>query len=114
MLGNRFDPQWDPIRRNLGHALRLARQLDLAAMVPHDKLASTGYCLAAPGRAYLVYVPTGGKATVSLQKAESRFAVQWFGPSNGKTIAGAPVSGGEDCQFVAPFSGDAVLTLSRS
>ena len=39
VLGNRFDPQWEPIRRNLGHALRLARRWDLAAMVPHDELA---------------------------------------------------------------------------
>ena len=50
VLGNRFDPQWEPIRRNLGHALRLARRLDLAAMTPHDELASTRTALRIPAR----------------------------------------------------------------
>lgn len=114
VLGNRFDPQWEPIRRNLGHALRLARRLDLAAMSAHDELASTGYCLADPGKAYVVYIPVGGKATVALQEAAARFAVQWFAPSTGKTRTGEPVAGGADRKFTAPFSGDAVLYLSRS
>lgn len=114
VLGKRFDPQWEPIRRNLGHALRLARRLHLAAMTPHGKLASTSYCLADPGNAYVVYVPTGGKATIALAEATARFAVQWLDPSTGKTITGEPVTGGADREFTAPFSGDAVLSLSRS
>ncbi len=112
-LGNRFDPQWEPIRRNLGLALRMARRLDLAAMAPHDELASTRHCLAAPGSAYLIYLAAGGKATVALRNASARFAVEWFSPSSGKTVAGRPVGGG-DREFTAPFPGDAVLYLSRT
>jgi hypothetical protein len=114
VLGNRFDPQWEPIRRNLGHALRLARRWDLAAMVPHGELASTAYCLADPGKAYAVYIPAGGKATVTLPEAAARFDVEWFAPSTGKSLAGRPVAGGADREFTAPFAGDAVLTLRRS
>jgi hypothetical protein len=114
VLGKRFDPQWEPIRRNLGHALRLARRWDLAAMTPQDDLASTKYCLADPGNAYAVYIPTGGKAKVSLGQAKNRFAVEWIHPSTGKAVAGDAVTGGADHEFAAPFDGDAVLYLSRS
>jgi len=114
VLGKRFDPQWEAIRRNLGHALRLARRLDLAAMAPQDKLASTAYCLADPGNSYVVYLPTGGKATVTLQETTTRFDVEWFAPSTGKAVGGKPVAGGANREFTAPFAGDAVLCLQRS
>ena len=114
VLGNRFDPQWEPIRRNLGHALRLARRLDLAAMAPQDKLASTAYCLADPGKSYVVYIPTGGKATVTLPDTAARFNVEWFAPATGETLAHKPVTGGADREFTAPFADDAVLYLQRS
>ncbi len=54
MLGNRFDPQWEPIRRSMGFARRLAERVNLAAMTPLNTLASTQYCLADPGSEYLV------------------------------------------------------------
>ncbi|HUT89483.1 MAG TPA: putative collagen-binding domain-containing protein [Thermoguttaceae bacterium] len=114
VLGNRFDPQWEPIRRNLGYARRLASRLDLAAMSPHDDLASTLFCLAAPGNTYVMYIPTGGKTTVALRETPAQFAVEWFNPSTGKAIAGKPVAGGADREFTAPFAGDAVLYLFRS
>ena len=92
VLGNRFDPQWEPIRRNLGHALRLASRLNLAAMTPQDDLASTKYCLADPGKAYVVYIPSGGKVKVALGQAKNRFAVEWIHPSTGKAVAGDAVT----------------------
>ena len=114
VLGKRFHPQWEPIRRNLGHARRLAGRLDVAATSPRNELASTSFCLADPGNAYLVYFPAGGKATVALRETTARFAVQWFDPSTGKATAGRPVTGGADREFTAPFADDAVLYLSRS
>lgn len=114
VLADRFDPQWEPIRRNLGHARRLTQRLDLAAMSPHDDLASTNYCLADPGKAYVVYIPTGGKVQVSLAGTTTQFAVDWIHPSTGKTGAAGVVKGGDEHAFVAPFSGDAVLHLYRA
>jgi len=113
VLGKRFDPQWQPIRRNLGHTRRLAKRLDLGAMRPRDDLASTRYCLADPGNAYLVYVPTGGNMTVALGGVKGCFGVQWFDPSTGESLDGQPVAGGADCEFAAPFAGEAVLHLFR-
>jgi len=113
VLGKRFDPQWEPIRRNLGHAIRLASQWNLAAMVPHEKLASTAYCLADPGNCYAVYVPTGGKVTVDLRATRAQYEVKWFAPSTGKAVDGKPVTGGANRELTAPFPGDAVLWLQR-
>ena len=69
VLGHRLDPQWEPIRRSMGFARRLAERVNLAAMTPLNALASTQYCLADPVSEYLVYLPKGGKATVDLSKA---------------------------------------------
>jgi hypothetical protein len=52
------EPQWDPVRRALGQTLTLAKTVNLGAMVPRSGLASSGYCLAAPGVEYLVYLPS--------------------------------------------------------
>jgi hypothetical protein len=113
VLGKRFDPQWEPIRRNLGHARRLANRLDLAAMSPQDDLASTKFCLADPGNAYVVYLPSGKKAKVSMGRVSHRFAVEWIHPSTGKAVAADAVAGVADREFTAPFDGDALLHLSR-
>ena len=78
-----FDPEFEPIRRSLGQTLRYAERLDLAAMVPSKDVASSGYCLAAPGRAYLIYLPEGGKVSVDLSQASGKFSVEWFHPETG-------------------------------
>ena len=80
------DPAWAPVlagqgvgvrdaeacRRAMGHARRYAERIDLAASRPAGELASTGYCLAVPGREYLVYLPDGGAATVDLSAAQGQ------------------------------------------
>jgi len=112
VLGKRFDPQWEPIRRNLGYARRLASRLDLGAMTPHNELSSTSYCLADPGNAYGVFIPSGGKAKVALRPASAQFTLEWLDPSSGKTTDGKPIEGG-DRELTAPFGGPAVVYLSR-
>ncbi len=114
VLGPRADDKWDPVRRALGHALRYARRVDLAAMTPQEKLASTGYCLARAakqGAEYLVYLPDGGKVTVDLSAAGGTLAVEWFNPAADKAVAAESVAGGAPREFTAPFSGEAVLYI---
>ncbi|HEX8199962.1 MAG TPA: DUF4038 domain-containing protein, partial [Isosphaeraceae bacterium] len=61
-------------------------------MEPHDELASGGaYCLAEPGRQYLVYLPSGGATTVQL--AEGRYRASWFDPLTGRSEAIGVASG---------------------
>ena len=111
------DPKWtspaeqDAMRKCMGYALAYARRMDLAAARPNGDLASSGYCLANPGKEYLVYQPsTGGGLHVEL-KAGS-YACEWFDPAKGAASGGGKVEapGGKQ-QFRAPFEGEAVLYL---
>ena len=104
VLGKPFDPQFEPIRRSLGQTLRYAERLDLAAMVPTKNLASSGYCLAAPGRAYLIYLPDGGEILVDLAQTTGKLSLEWFQPDTGQTKAGDPLNGGSSRACEAPFS----------
>ena len=112
VLGKRFDRKWDPVRRAMGHTLRYADRMNLAAMTPRGKLASTRYCLAEPGRAYLVYLPSGGKATVDLSAVAGELAVEWFNPKTGKARKPTKTRGGAKREFTAPFGGDAVVYIA--
>jgi hypothetical protein len=109
---------WEPlpanaeeVRRNLGDARRYALRIDLAKMTPQNHLASTGYCLANPGKEYLVYLPAGGEVTVDLSAASGTIAAEWMNPAQGATTAGGTATGSAARVFKAPFEGDALLCL---
>jgi hypothetical protein len=105
--------QWEPIRRAMGHARRLAERIDLAAMTPHDALASSRFCLAQPGKEYVAFAPAGKPVTIELSAASGSFDAEWIDPVTGQTTAGGAVEGGAQRSFTAPISGDAVLHLRR-
>jgi len=114
VLGNRFDPKWDPIRKSMGYTLQLADRINLAAMTPRGRLASSGYCLASTaktGPEYLVYLPNGGDVTVDLSATSGKLEVQWFRPADGAWKTGGPADPGPKRKFTSPFQGDAVLWL---
>lgn len=108
---NPGDPVWESIRNNLGYARIYAMRMDLAHATPHGELASTGYCLAVPGKEYLVFAPGGGTVTVDLNGAVGPHAVEWLDPQTGHTIAGSSVAGGGSISMTAPFSGPAVAYI---
>ncbi|MBM4037166.1 MAG: hypothetical protein FJ290_01515 [Planctomycetes bacterium] len=114
ILGGRLEARFDPVRRNIGYALQLASCLDLAAMTPRSGLASSKYCLASPGNAYLVYLPTAGKVTVDLSAAKGDLTVEWLDPKTGQTRKAGVVRGGPARELSAPFQGDAVLLLEAA
>jgi hypothetical protein len=86
--------------------------MDLAAMTPHGELSTTGYCLAAPGREYLIYQPAEGPFRVQLPRGvDTTLAVEWFDPKTGTSTKGQPVKVAGKVTFTSPFAGDAVLYL---
>jgi hypothetical protein len=85
-LNVRHYPDWALLRANLGHTRRYAQRLDLNRTLPHNELASSRYCLAEPGVAYLVYVPDDAQVMVDLSGAQGTFAVEWFSPRSGETV----------------------------
>lgn len=97
---------WELPRNSAGE------RLDLARAKPAGELTSTGYCLAQPGRRYLVYLPKGGTASVDLSAAPGRFSVEWYNPKTGESRTAPPVKGGAGRGFKAPFEGHAVLFIA--
>ena len=109
--GGRPDPYWDILRDAMGRTRAYAGRMDLLATAPHGELASTGFCLASPGKEYLVYLPEGGEVTVDLSAASGTLNTEWMRPGEGTTTRAEPTAGGSRRMLKAPFPGDAVLYL---
>jgi CubicO group peptidase (beta-lactamase class C family) len=107
-------PQAEAIRRAMGHTRRLAERMNLSAMTPRNELASTKYCLANPGKEYLVYLPEGGEVMVDLSAVEGEVRVEWIHPVEGKATSAEATTGGTKRTLKAPFPGEAVVHLAAS
>jgi hypothetical protein len=106
VLGKKFDPKFEPIRRSLGYARRYTQRMNLNKCKP----AATGYCLTNPGRRYLVYQPTAG-VPVKLKLRPREYGFEWFDPGSGKTVATGKIrgEGKKEATFSNPVKSDAVL-----
>jgi hypothetical protein len=106
------DREREQIRWALGHTRHYALRMDLAASRPRPDLASTRFCLAVPGREYLVYQPRSGAFSVDLRAAAVSFRVEWFEPSTGRRWF-SRVSGGAHRTLTPPVGTPVVLYLRR-
>jgi hypothetical protein len=104
-------PGAEEIRKAMGVTRKVAERVNLATMLPLPDLASTRYCLAEPGKQYIVYVPNGGEVTVNLTDAKGKFKAEWVHPIEGTTKSVGIVEGGSMQTLKPPFEGDAVLLL---
>ncbi len=111
VLGKGSPDEWDAVRQSLGQTRRLAERVDLARMMPTKDIASTKYCLAQPGVAYIVYLPDDCEATVDLAAAKGAFVAELLHPVNGTLTSLGTIEGGAKRTFRAPFGGGAVLHL---
>ncbi len=110
--GNTPDPSWNVLRDALGNTRRYADKIDLAHDVPSGSLTSTGYCLANPGTQYLVYQPSSGAFTVTM--VAGTYTFEWYNPQMGAIAqTGSMAIAAGSVSFTPPFTGDAVLLLSR-
>jgi hypothetical protein len=107
------DLGYQAARRAMGQTRRVAERMNLASMTPQKRLASTGYCLAAPGKEYLVYQPKSGEA-FSVKLQPGLYQTEWLSPQNdAATEREITNSAGSQQTFTAPFSGPAVLYLKK-
>ncbi len=67
-------PGAEGVRKAMGHTRTMAECINLAEMEPHTELASTTYCLAQPGKDYLVYLPDFLAVTLSCASTSSKGA----------------------------------------
>ena len=102
---------WELVRAALGQTRQLANRVDLASMQPQNEVSSTGYCLANPGKEYLVYQPKRGTPfTVALRPGVYQF--EWFDPAQGAFAGqGRVETPGGMHPFRAPFETEAVLCV---
>ena len=119
----RNEAQHERARVAMGEARRWATILDLRRVIPRGDLASTGYCLAEPGREYLVYIPAGGASapstddngarpvTLNLNGAGGSFSVEWIDVEARSAILVQPIQGGGERLFTVPFPGATLLHL---
>ena len=103
----------EQVRRAMGQTRRYAQRMNLAASRPRPDLASTRFCLAVPGREYLVYQPHPGGFSVDLRGAGGWFRVEWFQPSTGRRWY-SRVAGGDRRTMTPPVGTSVVLYLRRA
>jgi hypothetical protein len=104
------DPE-TAVRVALGDTRRLATQLPLAGMTPRGDLASTGYALAQPGVAYVVFAPEGGEVSITVEPGT--YQAHWWRVETREEVPIDTLRGGGEQTFTPPFAGAAVLWLLR-
>ena len=62
---------------------------ELVGNVKHD---NSRFCFAKAGELYLVYLPSGGTASLDLSKTSGQFTVGWFDPRNGGSLKQGSIS----------------------
>ena len=80
---------------------------------PHDELVNHGaFCLAEPGRQYVIYLPKGGDVTVRLDPGQ--YEVKWFNPRSGEYSRPQVVSGPVWTSTSAADGADWVILMKKS
>jgi hypothetical protein len=114
VLGQKFDPKFEPIRRSMGYALQFTERMDLNRCKPMNELSTTGYCLANPPSHYLVYQPDGGQ-TLKLKLKAGKYHTEWFDPNAGKMISKKLITATSlETTFTNPLDNDAILFVYQS
>lgn len=73
-----------------GHMVDFFTSFEWWKTNPHDELVDNGnYCLADPGKTYVVYLPHAGKVHIQLQPGH--YSAEWFNPRSGERIRLADV-----------------------
>jgi hypothetical protein len=111
---NDVDPRFDGLRLAMGQTRAFADRVDLLAMAPSGPLSSTGYCLANPGREYLVYRPDGA-SPVRVELAGGTYRVEWFSTGTGESLPADTMTAQDGWRdFPVPFTGPAILYLASA
>jgi len=96
-------------RRVLKHLSEFVRQVDLARLRPCEGLSDTGFCLANPGREYVIYLPKGGALRIDWSACEEAFGIHWLDPDRGVFTIMKLTPGGKPQKFQSPFRESAVF-----
>jgi len=105
VLGEKLTATYEPIRKSMGYALKLAQRMDLNKCKP---IPNT-YCLANPGKQYIAFQPKKGEP-IKLKLKPGNYRYEWFDPTTGKTVSkGKTRAQKNETNFKNPIDGEAVL-----
>ena len=114
---NRPMSAWEPVWTQLGGARAFMESLPFWEMEAHDEVIESGtaFCLAKPGEAYALYLPTGGNVTVRLPM-NGNFEIAWWNPANGHDghFQNQAQADGGLRQLTSPADGDWALRIMRN
>lgn len=106
-------PAWQVVRANVRQTCLLAgRVRDLARMEPREELASTGFCLASEGQAYVVYAPKQEEIRVRGLQVGRKHRCEWFNTAKGTTEETGQVASDAPALSLRPPCAGAVLFLT--
>jgi len=109
-------PAWETLWTELGGARAFMETLPFWEMEPHNELVLAGdaFCLAKPGEAYAVYLPSGGTVTVQVERLIPYEIARW-NPANGYDAAwrNGGTGMGSRMTFTAPDDGDWAFRIAR-
>jgi len=109
------DPIDDPWEEQVRQVHDLFTSLEWWKLEPSDHLLTTTatgcYCLAEPGRQYVVYVRGARKMSVTLE-AGGTYQLERFDPRSGRRAKQGVLSGGEQ-EIETPDTGDHLFVLFR-
>ena len=106
----------DIVLNREGHCARFFNASGVAfwAMSPAGALASTGVCLADPGREYIAYSQAGASSfTVNLSAAAGTFNCRFYNPRSGQFASTFQAAGGATRTFTKPDTSDWALHVVR-
>jgi hypothetical protein len=99
---------------SMGVLSQFFKEIQWWNLSPHPELIADypqPFCLAIPGKEYLVYARYGGYLRVNLQSRD-RFSYYWLDPRTGKKYRKQVMSGSDYAEFRAPESYPAVTELN--
>jgi hypothetical protein len=108
------DPGRVAAREAMALTLRLSRRINLARMRPSTTVCSTGFCLADPGREYLVYQPAGGPFRLYVGERTRTFALEWHDARGTRVVRAGRVRASRGVDLSPPFGGEVVAYLRAS
>ncbi|MHC4404691.1 MAG: DUF6298 domain-containing protein [Planctomycetota bacterium] len=103
---------WETTRRNVGLTAAVAREMDLAGMSPRGDLSTTGYCLASPGREYVVFSPGREPFSVKGLLPGREYRFRWVDVSKARVVSQGSLKPPAGVHRFETVLNDAVLYLA--
>lgn len=102
---------WGRTRRSCGATVALANRIDLARLSPRPALASTGYCLAEPGREYVILAPDRDVIEVKELAPHRRYELEWLPLTGGDPVTRETVIPDGATSSFTPLQANLVLHI---